>query len=124
MQETDANLNYQIIDWNENMHIYLEKALYRKIKHLADTVFAFSIAIVIRKLLEIYFDVLEKSSGKIERVERIFKRFSLLYINEYLFQKKVWNKEIENEQLCGHFYYNLKFNDKFTIIGFNFNNFV
>jgi hypothetical protein len=35
---------------------------------------------------------------------------------------KKWNKNIKNKQLSGIPYYQLTFNDKFVVIGFNFLN--
>jgi hypothetical protein len=113
MNENKENLSYQSVKWNNNIHLLMDKSLYRKIKHLSDSVFAFSMAIIIRKLIEMYFKILEKSNNKIERVERIFKRFHLVYTEMY-------EKNTKNEQLYGDFYYQLTFNCNFNIVGINF----
>jgi hypothetical protein len=120
LQENTENLNYQKIDWNSDLHIYMEKNLYRKIKHLADTVFSFSVAIIVRKLIELYFKMLGKCNGKIERVTKVFTRFYLMKVKKYGNILKNWDKNIENEQLCGKFYCYVRLNDKFTITGFKF----
>jgi hypothetical protein len=122
LQENTENLNYQKIDWDTDLHVYMNKNFYRKIKHLADTIFSFSVAIVVRKLIELYFKMLEKSNGKIERVKKIFKRFYFLYVKKYGNTIRKWKKKIQNEQLLRKFHYHLEFNDNFVITGFNFNN--
>ncbi len=120
MEEVDEVSTYQRVDWDEDIHIYMEETYYRKIKHLADSMFAFSIAIVIRKLFEFYFEMLELSEFDAERVERIFKRYYLIYVKAYGKSILFWKKSLIKKQLLGEFSYFLEFNDKFSITSFNF----
>ncbi len=113
---------YQKLNWDVDLHICLDKDFYRKIKHLSDTVFAFSIAIIIRKLLKYYFYLLDISKNNVKRVEKILKRFYLIYVKEYKNKIKVWKKDIKKRQLSGEFYYLLEFNDKFSVTGIKFIN--
>ncbi len=112
--------NYQNIFWDKHINIFMDESYYRRIKHLADTMMAFSIAIVIRKLIEFYFDMLELSEFQTERVERIFKRFYLIYVKNYGQTTLFWKKCLVKKQLFGNFQYYLEFNDKFSLTGFNF----
>ncbi len=120
MEEIDEISKYQNIYWDEDLHIHMDEVFYRKIKHLADTMFAFSIAIVIRKLFKFYFEILELSEFDTERVERIFKRFYLIYVKDYGQNVLFWKKYLVKKQLLGNFQYYLEFNDKFSIVGFNY----
>ncbi len=117
---TDDISKYQFIDWDKDIHIYMEEDLYRKIKHLADTSYAFSMATVIRKLFEFYFYILDLSKGEIERVNRVFKRFYLIYVKKSRNNKIFNKKNLNQEQLLGDLYYYLEFNDKFVITGIKF----
>ncbi len=111
-EESDIISKYQNIFWDQDMHIYLEKNFYRKIVHLSKTMFAFSIAIVVRWLFNFYFDnennieeIMKKINKEIENLEKIIKTW----------KKQVKSKQLFRTPLCKH-----AFNDKFTLIGIGF----
>ncbi len=111
-EELDEISKYQSISWDQDMHIYLEKDFYRKIKHLGDTMFAFSIAIVVRWMFNFYFeneDNIEEIMNKINKeIEYIEKRI------------KKYKKVIKEKQLSGNLSHKLTFNNKFTLVGIDF----
>lgn len=107
---------YKRIWWNEEMHIYFDKNMYRKIKHLSDTHMAFSVAIVVRWLFNYFFNNLYDEKKNEEDEEKI--DLSNNEVEEYEKLIKCWKKS--NSQLEGCFFYNLSFNEKFAITGFNF----
>ncbi len=118
-EESSVFSDYPYVDWDAELRIIFDTAAYRKIKHLADTHMAFSIAVVVRWLFNYYFDKIydfEKKEEDNESIEKINKEIEKL---EKLI--KIWNKKILNRQLVGNFHYYLTFNEKFSISGFNFN---
>ncbi len=122
IEEVSEISRYPVVNWDVDMNIHIEEIMFREIKHVAGTMHAFSLSIIVRRLLEFYFYYLELSNGKTERVEKIFKRFNRLYVNDYGTKIRKWKKKILNSQLLGNFKYYLTFNDKFSLTGFNFNN--
>ena len=112
MEELDEISKYQSVFWDQDMHIYLEKDFYRKIKHLSDTMFAFSIAIVVRCMFNFYFDnedkieeVVNKINKEIEDIEKRIKKY---------------RKRIRNKQLSYRLSHKLTFNNEFSIVGIDF----
>ena len=103
---------YQNVFWDCDMHIFFTKGLYRKIKHLADTMFAFSIAIVVRWMLEFYFDNEENIEEMVKKINEEIKTIEK--------RRKKYRKEIKQKQLSGILSHRLIFNDKFSIVGIEF----
>jgi predicted DNA-binding protein len=112
--------HYQNIYWDEKMHLFMDKNIYRKIKHIAGSMSAFSIAIIVRWLINYYFENLYDIENNKEDELKIEKMKFEIFKYENITKK--WNKNIKNKQLSGIPYYQLTFNDKFVVIGFNFLN--
>ncbi len=117
-EESPVFSKYRNIFWKKHLHIYLDKTTYRKIKHLCDTHMAFSIGIVIRWLFNYYFNKLYDEKTNKEKKKEIAKKNN--EVKNYEEKIKTWGKNITDKQLSGSYYYQLTFNDKFSIIGFNF----
>ena len=112
---------YPTVNWDVDANVYLDEVLFRKIKHIEGTMHAFGIAVIVRKLLEFYFHFLELSDGDVRRVERIFKRFYLLYVKEIGTKiTKMVKSEKKIPQFCGNFLYTLIFNAKYCLTGVDF----
>ncbi len=117
-EETPEFSKYRNIYWKSHLHIYFDELTYRKIKHIGDTHMAFSIAIIIRWLFNYYFKNLYNKKKKKENKAEIEKINN--EVENFEFFTKIWGKNIPNKQLSGKFYYQLTFNDKFSVTGFNF----
>ena len=82
---------YQKILFDMDMHIYLEKNMYRKIRHLCRAMFVFSIAIMVRWMISYYFDNEEKIEVMMEELNKEIENFEKNIKN--------WKKEIKSEEL-------------------------
>ncbi len=118
LDESDKFCTYKKINWDEDIHVYFNIITYRQIKHLADTYFAFSMAIVIRWLITYYFENIYNSKDKKENKELIEK--AMASVEESEKNIKSWMKKIKSIQLSDNLYKHLIFNEKFTVIGFDF----
>jgi hypothetical protein len=121
IEEATEISKYPTVNWDVDTNVHIDKILFRKIKHIQGTMHAYSISVIVRKLLELYFHFLKLSNKRIERVERIFKRFYSLYIKKIgtKIMKINKNKEIM-PQLYGKFLYSLTFNDKYYLTEITF----
>jgi hypothetical protein len=118
-EEQDKVSSYQKVGWDTDIHIYFDKNLYRKIRHLCEIMYAFSTAIVVRKLINIYFEMRER----FEMDDEEFRLFMDLYKNKKLKKyedKKYWEKSRISKQLFGKKLYQLTFNENFMLIGFKY----
>jgi hypothetical protein len=111
--------NYEKIDANEELFIYLEKKDYRFIRQIKNHMYIFSMAKIIRWILNEYFSKLDKygSSGWIRRNGRCCR----LHLKDIL-NKGNWKKQIPH--MFNHINttnaFRLTFSEDFTLLGFEF----
>ncbi len=113
-KEEENVSGYRKIAWKKQLHIYLDEELLRKIRHLGDTMFAFSTAIIIRKLLGLYFIKTKKCLGKKFNYMDVLNRYEKIFVRKYK-NSKNWDKI--TKQMYYPFYYQLTFNNRFALIG-------
>jgi hypothetical protein len=112
-KEVNEISKYNKISWDSHVHINFDENLYRKIKHICDTMFAFSTAIVLRKLLSIYFKKINKY--KKYSYNKVLLRYKNIYINNTNRQKYF------TIQLYKRIYYQLSYNNNFNLVEIKFN---
>ncbi len=114
--EHDSISKYRLAVWKTHLHLYLDEELFRKIRHLCDSMFAFSMAIVIRKLIMLYF--IKKNKYKTEKIDylNVLKRYERIFVKKFKLLRN-WIKP--TIQLNYPYYCQLTYNKRFALIGFN-----
>jgi len=72
----ENNCKYKIIFAVKKIHSYIDKKIYRELKLVHSNLNFYSIAILVRYLLNKFFELLEKRNGRVKSVKIGMKKFN------------------------------------------------
>jgi hypothetical protein len=103
------------------MHAYLDEKTYNFLKHFTHNMYIYSMAITLRKILEIFVKCVDKYglTDFVEWLKRI-KNKHTLRMAKISKLKKVRHMSHSSNYINKNFNYKIEFNHYFEIIGFNF----
>ncbi len=120
----DYRSEYQRFGAQKHIHVFLDDKSYNIIKHITDNMYIFSMAITLRKILEIFIKLTEESGLK--KVKMKLKRIRYRHLRRMINIKSI-KKDREFRQLSGqlphvkNFYkYQVDFSRYYTVLNFNF----
>jgi hypothetical protein len=118
-QESKKNGKYSIINADSDIHVYLEEEDYKMMKHIYANMNVYSMAILLRKIIDLFFKGINKFGIKL-----FFKKLDFVKIkyNERFKKLKKWDKYCNKKQLSHllskNLLYKLTFSTDYTLLGF------
>jgi len=108
--EKEKNSCYHKISQNKSFHAYLEKEDYRRLKQIHQDLNYFSIAQILRKIINRFLFYYEKYG-----MEELIKKINII---NYLISLKLRKEIFRNKQLYQKEYYSISYSEKFSPIAF------
>ncbi|MBN2546058.1 MAG: hypothetical protein JXB50_09700 [Spirochaetes bacterium] len=108
--DKEENSSYKKIKNNKNVHVYLKKEDYRRLKQIHQDLNYFSIAQILRKIINKFLFYYKKYGleNLIEKINKLSKKISL----------KLTKNIYRNKQLYHHNYYSITYDKKFSPISY------
>ncbi len=106
--DNEENSCYKKINTNKNIHIYLQEEDYRRLKQIHQDLNYFSIAQILRKIINKFLYYYEKYG-----LEKLLKKINIL---TKMITLKFVNKIYKNKHMYHKSYYSITYNKKFSPI--------
>jgi hypothetical protein len=119
--ENKEDGRYRLINGKKHIHIYMDEVDYRRIKQVFANMYIYSMAIIIRRMIRIYIDEINRYG--IKRFEKIMLKYGK--INDVKFKRegrKKWEKYEIVQQMSynkvRNKLYKTTFTANYTLLGF------
>ena len=120
----DERSDYQKFGAQKHIHVFLDEKSYNTIKHITDNMFIFSMAITLRKILDVFFKLVEELGLKkvLEKLKRIRYRHLRRMNGLQTITKAVEYRQLSrNLPLIKNFSkYRLEFSRNYSVLSINF----
>jgi hypothetical protein len=113
---------YRLINGKKHIHVYMDEIDYRRIKQVFAHMYIYSMAIIIRRMIEIFIKETKKNS--LNKFAKIMKKYEGIHKIKFGKVQKKWKKYdlflqmSYDESIKKH--YKTLFTNDFTLLGFEF----
>jgi hypothetical protein len=111
---------YGFIDADADIHVYLGEEEYRKLKLIHATMNFFSMAIILRWIIKLFFDCIDKYGC--EKFDDLIERYQGINVTRFYKGERAWKKAAYFEHMSqkGTWYelFSLTFTNNYKLLGF------
>jgi hypothetical protein len=113
---------YRLINGKKHIHVYMDENDYRRIKHVFAHMYIYSMAIIIRKMIQVFITGVKKHG--LNKFEKIMKKYTGIHNAKFGKIQKKWKKyDIFIQMSCKKSIkqrYKITFTNNYTLLGFEF----